>query len=1174
MTSQRTAASNILEFTAFFITLLVVSIALSATATAQNPVPFIDQPLVPDATAPGGAGFTLRVNGSGFVAASLVNWNGSPRSTTFVSSTQLTAIILASDISTASTAAVTVVNPTTGGVSDTQFFSIAVAETSVSFAPAVTYSSGGSGGIGPGSLVVADVNGDGIPDIIVGNSGGTISSVGVLLGNGDGTFQPALPTYIGGSLVEFSSVAVADVNRDGTPDLVVATCCESNGEGEAAVLLGNGDGTFQAPLFYDAGGNASALVVTDVNGDGNPDIVFTNYNDADNSTVSVLLGNGNGTFQPALISAAPDDAGTLIIADVNGDGKPDALIYTNTISVLLGNGDGTFQPATYYEGGYCSSLAVGDVNGDGIPDLVTANSGLESCGLNAQGFAGILLGNGNGTFQPVVNYLAINNTGIGVGDVALADVNGDNNLDVMVTSGLAPVDLGGATFGTVGVLLGNGNGTLQTAVPFQTGGGGTQEVVSADLNDDGRPDIVVANWDPYAVGVMLNSTGSAEPSATTLTSSLNPSNFGQTVTLTAAVTSSSGTPAGTVTFYDDTTVTTLGSATLVSGSASISLSSLAAGSQSITAVYRSSSTFASSTSAALTQVVNGVATATTLASSPNPSIYGQTATFTATVTSPSGTPTGTVVFYDTSTATTLGSATLVSGSASFSFSWLAAGSQSITAAYRGSGAFAPSTSAVLNQVVNPATTTTALSSSLNPAVFGQSFTFTAAVSSTAGTPTGIVYFYDNSATIAAWPLADGSASISLSSLLTTGSQTITSAYQGSTTFSGSTSAPLNQVVNPATTTTSLTSSANPATPGKRITYTATVTSQYGGAATGTVTFQDGGVTIATVALSSNQAHFSTTYPTAAVHSITATYPGDANNGGSTSATLTETIDDPSDTALATSGSPSFFGELVTFTATVTSAYGAIPNGELVTFYEGSTDIGTGTTSNGTATFTTSSLSVKTHTIKATYAGDTTFKTSSGTVTQVVDKATTTTALVSSQNPSGYEQSVTFTATVSPQFSGTPTGSVTFYNGTAVLGTETLVDGVAAYTTTKLAVGTGSITAEYYKGSSSFDTSTSSVLSQVVNQASTTTTLVSSVNPSNSGQSVTFTATVAGQFGGRVTGSVTFMDGTTTLKTVNLSGGLAKYTTTTLAAGTHDITATYDGSTDFSTSSASLTQTVN
>jgi hypothetical protein len=287
-------------------------------------------------------------------------------------------------------------------------------------------------------------------------------------------------------------------------------------------------------------------------------------------------------------------------------------------------------------------------------------------------------------------------------------------------------------------------------------------------------------------------------------------------------------------------------------------------------------------------------------------------------------------------------------------------------------------------------------------------------------------------------------------------------------------------VNPATTTTALVSSANPARVRQSVTYTATVTSQYGGAATGTVTFQDGGATIATVALSGNQAAYSTSYPTAGVHSITATYSGDANNAGSMSSALEERIGtaQPSKTTLDTSGSPSFVGQSVTFTATVTSTHGTIPDGELVTFYDGTTPLGSVALAGGTAAYTTSSLSAKKHIIKATYAGDATFKPSTGSVTQVVNKYPTTTALSSSPNPSAYRQAVTFTATVTPTGPSLPTGKVLFKDGTLGIGSATLSGGVATLTKSRLAVGTHPITA-LYLGDSVSDKSTSSVFNQVV-----------------------------------------------------------------------------------------------
>jgi len=193
---------------------------------------------------------------------------------------------------------------------------------------------------------------------------------------------------------------------------------------------------------------------------------------------------------------------------------------------------------------------------------------------------------------------------------------------------------------------------------------------------------------------------------------------------------------------------------------------------------------------------------------------------------------------------------------------------------------------------------------------------------------------------------------------------------------------------------------------------------------------------------------------------------------------------------------------------------------------------------------------------------------------VVEAATTTTTLSSAPNPSIYGQAVTFTAVVTSSQGAPPDGeTVTFMKGTKVLGTGALSGGSASFTTSALSAGTDYIKA-VYAGDSNFLGSTSKAVKQVVSKATTTTTLASSLNPSNFGQSVTFTASVTPQFSGTVKGSVTFYDGTTALKTASLYGGVAKFTTSTLASGSHSITATYNGSSNLTGSSASLTQTVN
>jgi hypothetical protein len=280
------------------------------------------------------------------------------------------------------------------------------------------------------------------------------------------------------------------------------------------------------------------------------------------------------------------------------------------------------------------------------------------------------------------------------------------------------------------------------------------------------------------------------------------------------------------------------------------------------------------------------------------------------------------------------------------------------------------------------------------------------------------------------------------------------------------------------TTTELVSNANPANPLEVVTYAANVTSQSAGSVTGTVTFEDGGGTIATLPLLNNQASYSTSYKKVSAHAITASYWGELHVAfGSESATLMEYVPGASRTVLTTSGSPSFVGQPVTFTATVTSAFGKIPVGELVTFSDGTATLGSVALVGGTATYTTSALSAKGQIIKATYAGCTIFKPSDGTVKQVVDKYATTTALGSSANPSSYKQAITFTATVASA-GPAPTGKVTFKDGATAIGTVTLSGGLTKLTTSKLVVGTHTITAEYL-GDADSATSTSAVLDQVV-----------------------------------------------------------------------------------------------
>jgi hypothetical protein len=479
-------------------------------------------------------------------------------------------------------------------------------------------------------------------------------------------------------------------------------------------------------------------------------------------------------------------------------------------------------------------------------------------------------------------------------------------------------------------------------------------------------------------------------------------------------------------------------------------------------------------------------------------------------------------------------------------------------------------------------TTTSVASSLNPSTYETTVTFTATVTSTSGTPTGTVTFKDGASTLGTGTLSGGKATYATLTLAV-GTHSITAVYAGSGSFITSTSPVLTQTVNKAGSSTTLTSSVNPSSYLQTVTFTATVKSATTGIPTGTVTFMNGATVLGTGTLNgSGIATLAISSLPVGSQAITGSYSGGSNFNASVSATLTQTVNKANTTtALASSLNPSASGQPVTFTATVTPAFGGSPKGT-VTFYNGTTVLGTGTlnSTTRTATFATSTLSVGTHSITGTYSGGVDLNGSTSPVlTQTVNSSVvpTTTTLTSSVNPSSFLQTVTFTATVKSTTTGTPTGTVTFTNGTTVLGTGTLNgSGVTTLAISSLAVGSQAITASY-SGSTSFGSSVSATLTQTVNKANTTTALASSLNPSTSGQTVTFTATVTPAFGGSPKGTATFYNGSTVLGTgtLNSTTRTATFATSTLSVGTHSITATYSGGVDLNGSTSPvLTQTVN
>ena len=344
-------------------------------------------------------------------------------------------------------------------------------------------------GSAPDSVATADFNRDGKLDLSVTNFGD--NTVSILLGNGDGTFQAQVDYATG---TDPSWVAVGDFNKDGKMDLAVANGTDSSGN-MVSVLLGNGDGTFQARVDYQAGRGAfpvNSVALGDFNRDGNLDIAAGNYGpDFLTGSVSILLGNGDGTFQAHMDYPAGVNPVGVLMGDFNRDNKLDLAVLDNNFpqgfSSLLGNGDGSFQKGPDSHWGTNPRVGmVADFNLDGNLDLSVANF-QDAQQLN-NNFS-IILGNGDGSFQTQVKYTA----GTNPNGITGGDLNGDGNLDLVTVN---------YTSNNVSVLAGNGDGTFQSHVDFGAGSGPAQLAIG-DLDGDGRLDVIVANQTANTVSIFL-----------------------------------------------------------------------------------------------------------------------------------------------------------------------------------------------------------------------------------------------------------------------------------------------------------------------------------------------------------------------------------------------------------------------------------------------------------------------------------------------------------------------------------------------------------------------------------------------------------------------------------------------------------------------------------------------
>ena len=331
------------------------------------------------------------------------------------------------------------------------------------------------------TVTIGDLDLDGSPDLAVVYSR-TLSSppvggVAVLLGNGDGTFQDPVKYSAG---INSLSAAIGDFNEDGRPDLAVAFLGDSPDPGGVAVLAGTGEGTFKDAVFFTGTTEPSSIDSGDLDGDGHQDLAAVNY-ESDN--VSVLLGNGDGTFQSVAHFVAGEGPTSIAIHDLDSDGTPDLATAngeSDNVSVLLGNGDGTFHTAQNYPtGANPKTVSIEDLDSDGTPDLAVVTSSYDG--------ASVLLGHGDGTFQTAVNYWL----GCGAHSGATGDLNGDGTPDLVTTnSGIFPAHNGG-----VSILLGAGDGTFRVASGYETGTR-PYSIATEDLNRDGTADLAVAFLGP------------------------------------------------------------------------------------------------------------------------------------------------------------------------------------------------------------------------------------------------------------------------------------------------------------------------------------------------------------------------------------------------------------------------------------------------------------------------------------------------------------------------------------------------------------------------------------------------------------------------------------------------------------------------------------------------------
>jgi sugar lactone lactonase YvrE len=885
-------------------------------------------------------------------------------------------------------------------------------------------------------------------------------------------------------------------------------------------------------------------------GPGSPTVVASYSGDTNHSAsnTSSQLSVQQATTQVVVTSSSnPSIFGTAVIFTIH----------------VQGNG-GT-------PGGAVTLLADGQNVGSATlnADVATVSTSALTVGVHAltATYAGDTNDNGSSTSAPLtqtVNKATPIETVAASPGSAIAGTVITLNAQVKATgatpepTGNVTFSSGGATLGTVAVSA-TGLATLSTTA--LTAG---ENTITAAYSGDGS----------YAAVTATTTEDTLRSTTATVTPSVNPAIAGASVTFTIQLTGATATPQGRVTLLDGANLLTTIPLN-ASGTAMYTTSSLTPGVHNITAHYTGDASNGATTSDVLMEQVQAATTHTALTASASSVTAGKTVSLTATITGNGGEPTGTVQFLDGGKI--LGQGTLSDGVATFFTSTLTPGTHSLTAQYVGDTDDGSSVSGLVSVIVNSASTQVAVTSSINPATVTKPVIFNIQVTGNGSTPGGTVTLTSNGVTLGSNVLnSSGSATFTVSTLAL-GSDTIVASYAGDTDDGAAQGAIVETVVQ-ARPLLSLTSIVSPSQVGASVTFTSSL-SQNVGTPDGTVSFTADGAALGSASVATDGiAALTNSSLLRGQHSIVATYNGDTDNATAQAAAFTQTVQQATATTLAASANPAFGGLPVTFTVTVagpeSSTGGAGPGGT-VTLYDGAAELGTQTLANGSASFSISTLSVGSHALTAHYAGDTLDVASTSTaLNEQVQSGHATVTLTTSGSPVLLGTTVTFTATVTGT-GASPAGPVTFSSDGKTIGSSALnAQGQASLTTASLGAGSHAIVASY--GGSADEAAASSAPVTELVQVKTNIVLTSSVNPVLASTPIQFTAQVTSVGGIAPTGTVTLLDGTRAVGTVQVGvNGSATFTLSTLAAGTHTLTASYSGDgVSLPSVSSALTELIN